>query len=192
MLGTYETATFLSLGIEGVYVMSTIVRDCLREIEGLRRQFRGQPDEIRPRYRRLTEGMLVEFIELTPEQRVSFWNSVAREESGLLLGVARSAATSSVTEESPDRLRWGLLGLLAENQRQDFRETLIELTLLDNSARRLGGQLEEVFESVKPYASDEMRQLVESYFKEGDRHLTAMGYIETTDETGRFTYEQQW
>ena len=172
--------------------MATLVTDCLKKVEEVRRQFRGQPDEIRPRYRQLTEAMLVQFTQLVPEERLAFWSSLSREDSGLLLGITRSAATSSVEEQSADRLRWGLLAILAENQRIDYRETLIELTLLDNSARKLQVALEDIFASLKTYGTDETQALIESYFAEGDRSLRAMGYIEAKDKAGRFTYEQAW
>ena len=172
--------------------MATLVTECLKEVEKVRRLFRGQADEIRPRYRQLTEAMLVRFTQLSPEDRLAFWNSLSREDSGLLLGIARSAATSSVEERNADRLRWGLLALLAENQRSGYRETLIELTLLDNSARKLRISLEDTFAPLKTYGTDETRALIESYFAEGDRRLAAMGYVEAKDKAGRFIYKQAW
>lgn len=170
----------------------SLVSDCLREIETVRQQFRGQPNEIRPRYRQLTEEMLKELTVMSKEERESLFSAMSRDESGLLLGISRSAATASVAESDGDRLYWGLLTLVMENQKQDYRETLMELTLLDNSARKLGLQLEDVFEQLKEYASEATRELFETYFREGSRHISAMGYVEAVDKNGRFTYERTW
>lgn len=170
----------------------SLVSDCLRKIESVRQQFRGQPKEIRPRYRQLTEEMLKAFTQMSTQEREGLSSAISRDESGLLLGISRSAATASVAENDADRLYWGLLALVMENQKQDYRETLMELTLLDNSARKLGLQLEEVFEQVKEYALEATSELFETYFREGSRHLSAMGYVESVDKNGRFTYERTW
>jgi len=84
------------------------------------------------------------------------------------------------------------MALLVEDGRCDTRETLIELTLLDNSARKLGVELSDVYQTAVMFATEKMTSLMDLYFREGDRRLTAMGYVESTDKAGRFRYVQDW
>lgn len=170
----------------------TLVGECLKEIDAIRQQFRGQPEEFRPRYRRLTEAMMRRFLEMSDQERHSFFEELTREDSGLLFGISRSAATASIVEGNSERLQWGLLALIMENQKHDYRETLMELTLLDHSAQKLQVELETVFDPFKAYASEATSDLFQSYFREGVRQLGAMGYVEAKDKNGRFTYERTW
>lgn len=170
----------------------TFVAECLKEFYAIRKKFRGQPNEIRPRYWQLTESMMLRFKRLSVEERKGFFNTLTKDETILLFGIARGAATESVIEQNDKRLYWGLLALVMENQTRDYRESLIELTLLDHSAKKIGTQLEAVFEQVKGFASEKTIKLFETYFREGIRDASAMGYVESLDKDGEFTYKQSW
>ncbi len=169
---------------------TSIIGDCLAEV---RRAFRnartgGQPDSAAEEYDRLTHGMIERIANLSEDQRRVIIAKISRAESGFLLGIALSAAIWSVRENSHRGLRFGLLALIFEDLTEDYRETLMMLCLLDNSSRRLGVNLEEIYAPLQCYASEEVRELFKGYLTEGSRDISAMGYVEGVDKGGEFTY----
>lgn len=170
----------------------TILSQCKQDVEGVFATYRGRPEEIRPRYRQLTDGMLFQYAAMSPPEREHERGGVTPDGSALLLGVARSAANSAVEEKDAERLRVGLLALLLEDGFDDCRRLLIELSLLDNSARHLGVDLELLWSECAPFGSSKTAELIGSYFLHGDRQIAAMGYIESKDRNGRFAYKQNW
>ena len=52
-----------------------------------------------------------------------------------------------------ERLRFGLLALIHRGQTGDYRDTIIEVALLDNSARKLSVRLEDLFEELRRLAA---------------------------------------
>lgn len=164
----------------------TPISACLADVKHAlkRAKEHGAQSEGRAQYRALTERMLDEVSHMPPAERIRVIEQLTRDESGLLFGIATSAAIWSVRESMPERLRYGLLALLFENQREDFRETLMRLCLLQHSADKLGVDLQKLFLDVQEFASPEMRTLFESYFDEGERDISAMGYEEFDDGEG--------
>ena len=169
-----------------------LVGDCLEEINDLMRKNRDSPEGFEVSYWRFTKNMLEQFVNLSPKEKNDLQSIITRDESGLLFGLARGNAEVAVQKRSRSHFRWGLLALIIENQNHDYRKTLIELTLLDNSARKLDCKLETIFDQVKEFASNETKELFETYFREGYRNINAIEYIEDLDKHGEFTYKQNW
>lgn len=170
-----------------------LVLQCLTEVQRVFREAKktGKREDARLRYRELTENMLLSVARMNDDERDRLMSGITREESGLLFGIAMSAAVWAVRESAPERLRFGVLALLVENKTEDFRETLMHLCLLNHSAEKLGVNLEPVYREVRPVASPETAELLDSYFREGERNISAMGYEEIMEKDG-FGYRRTW
>ena len=71
--------------------------------------------------------------------------AVTRAEAAQLDGIAQEAAERAVREEDPERIHFGLAALAFEGGWPDWRDTLILLTLLHVSARKLGLDADQTF-----------------------------------------------
>jgi hypothetical protein len=136
--------------------------------------------------------MLDQIAGMNEQERGEISRDLSGEEWGLVFGIAESAALRSVRDNDPRKLRYGLLALLVEDLKEDYRESLISLTLLKRSAEKLRVELRDVFDQVKHVGSPRTRELFETYFAEGGKTLADMGYVETTDKDGEFTYKRAW
>lgn len=174
--------------------MSTLnpVGQCLVDVQSSFREAkrRGDLEYGSRQYSALTEEMLQRVLQIDAAQRAELSKELSREERGLLLGIARSAAIWSVRENAPGQLAFGVIALAIENLR-DYRESLMHLSLLDNSARKLGADLEVIYKSIRPNVSREVAELFDTYFREGDRSIAAMGYEEVFED-GKFNYRRNW
>lgn len=166
--------------------------NCLEAVENVSRTFRGQPIEIKTRNWDIVNQMAQQILSLKEIERISLLKTISRDESGLLFGIARSAAEDSVIENNPSKLRLGLLALIFENLTEDYRESLMRLCLLDHSAKKLGILLEDLFDDVRASASEKVITLFDTYFREGERNIEAMGFVEDVDRNGDFTYTKTW
>ena len=172
----------------------SIVGTCLKEVRKSHRKTRRsgiQSFRVRE-YDRITQEMLNQFMDLPEATRREISENLTREESGLLLGIAMGAAIWSIREEDPRRLKFGLIALILENCAEDYRETLMMLCLLDNSAKKLGIQIDDYYSQLRSYASANIRELFDSYLKMSPRDISAMGFVEAEDESGGFTYKRTW
>jgi len=158
---------------------------CLAEIK---RQPRIDPKQATIRGRLLTRRMLDEVVELPESDRSQLRRSLTREEIGFLFGIATGCAIDAIRYRCIDDLRDGLLALIIEAMQEDPRETVRHLCLLHHSAAKLGLDLAEVYEPLRRYASQDMRELIEGWFHEGTKDIGMMGYAEGTLRDGRFTY----
>ena len=132
----------------------------------------------------LGKRMLDEAIGLPESTRHALIRDLTPEDSTLLLGIASGKAVCAVREGAPGELRYGLIALVLEDRRQDWRETLRLLCLLNHSAGKLGVNLEAIYQSLKPLASNETARLMSGYFEGGERDIRAMGYKEDTSPDG--------
>jgi hypothetical protein len=135
----------------------------------------------------LSQQMLDQIANLAEVDRYEIMQNLSREESSFLHGIARGRAIKAVRESNHEDLRYGLVALIFENLREDWRETLVKLCLLNHSAEKLGVNLETIFQGLRHLAKPEMVRLIDDYFKEGERNIGAMGYKEDTSTDG-FTY----
>lgn len=135
----------------------------------------------------LGQRMLHEAIELPEPSRLALMQNLTHEDSMLLLGIAQGEAVWAIRESAPGELRYGLIALIMEDRREDWRETLRHLCLLNHSAGKLGVSLETIYQDLKYLASPETARLMSGYFEGGERDIRAMGYKEDTCPDG-FVY----
>lgn len=111
----------------------------------------------------------------------------------LLLAFAERMAALAIRRDSADLLRTPAAALAIASKLIDFRDVLIVLSLVANSATRLGVDLPTLFPTSVLKSTDELRPSVDGFMKRSvrDRSIQAMGYIEDEDEGG-FRYRRTW
>lgn len=169
----------------------TVISDYLYKIRALAREAKkaGRSGGAGSLGYALTTEMLRAALALSREDRSLMMRGLTREESGYLLGIAFSSAVDAVRERKAELLNEGLTAVILEDRKEDWRETLMMLCLLHNSAKKLGTDLRDIYATVKHYATEEMVQLIESYLDDGEKHVESMGYVEEEGLDG-FTYRR--
>src|SRR5690348_2935867 len=108
------------------------LRSCMRKVESDRRQLRGEPDLLRKHYWSEVEAMFARVVDFARNSGSDVSVGKAPDVATFLLSVSRSASITSVRAKRPELLDFGLTALAMENMQQDYRETMIELYLLDH------------------------------------------------------------
>jgi hypothetical protein len=134
---------------------------------------------------------LVGQLESAPE---SDWKSTSIVFSGmphLLLDYARAASIQAVRTGNNNWIRIGIFCVALDELNTDIRDTLINLSLLFNSANILSFDLHEVIDKLSKLCSGKMLHIINSYKSRSseDRSILLMGYKESSSTYG-FTYEQ--
>lgn len=161
------------------------IRECVAEIRKLRNT---NLKEAATKGKLLVQEMLRRVCDLSEPERRDLVSSLARDETGLLFGIALGSAIDAVRQNQPAFLRDGLLALLIEDRREDYRQTVIHLCLLNHSANRIGVDLRCIYNQLRLWASREMASLVENWLREGSKDISMMGYSEGVAKDGTFTY----
>jgi hypothetical protein len=106
--------------------------------------------------------------------------------TNLLLGYAFGGAARAVRDNRPDLLPCALLALVLENLRADYRDTLVFLSLIGHSARKLSVPLEEMVDQVSHLGQKRCGQLIRGFFQQSPEHQSIkwMGYREGKSKHG--------
>jgi len=112
-------------------------------------------------------------------------------DSQFLLTYAVRMATQALRKASPDRIKDGLAAVLLEGERDDWRESVIVLSLLNDAAKKIGTDPLQLFEDAARMApnlpsSETIREFPRR--KPEDLAIEAMGYRISTTSDG-FQYE---
>lgn len=143
-------------------------------------------------YFEISDKMLREIMMLGNQERERVVESIGYIEAGFLLGLVMAAAIWSIRNSDPRRLQFGMLALIIENQRTDYRETLVRLSLLNNSAEKLGASLKSIYDNLSWTGTISMQSRINGFFAEGCKNISEMGYMEALDDCGNFTYQRTW
>jgi hypothetical protein len=100
---------------------------------------------VEERRRREAEAAVAAFRAAGAEERSAMNAALTREDAALLDGLAQESAEVAVREQDPDLIRFGLAALALEGGWPDWRDTLVLLTLLHVSARKLGLDADRIF-----------------------------------------------
>lgn len=111
----------------------------------------------------------------------------------VLLAYAERMASLAVRESCVDALSKGLAALGIASRLIYVKEALPVLTLMHNSASKLGVDPTNLFSTLALREGDELQVFVDSFLNRSaeDRSIQAMGYIEGKDEGG-FRYARTW
>ena len=125
-----------------------VISKWVSDFQSLRKNFHTQ-EERREEFWRLAESMLDHFDSMTHIQLENARKNFAGQDAEMLRGLSRTAAESSVTHQKPERLELGLRALIYAGPRGDLRNTIVELTLLDNSAKKIGTNINGVYQQLQ-------------------------------------------
>jgi hypothetical protein len=95
-------------------------------------------------------------------------------------------ATQGCRRTDPALIAAGLMALVLEDERSDYRETLMLLSVVINAAVRIGADLVEMFdraaEVATPEIAEALRSVLHEYLKDGNSSL--MGHRAYDDPEG--------
>lgn len=128
---------------------------------------------------------------LPPQERQSFRDHFGSDHTFTWFVYAIRMATFAVRERAPERVLNGLLALVIEDFKQDWRENLIILSLLHDSARRIGADPCPLFEQASGYAGPAAAQRIQQFAQRSPdlQRIESMGYRAVNAPAG-FRYER--
>lgn len=111
----------------------------------------------------------------------------------VLLAYAERMASLAVREANGEILSKGMTALAIASRLVYIKEALPILSLMYNSAIKIGVDPTQLFSALALNESDELKPFVEyfPYRSVEDRSIQAMGYVEGEDEGG-FLYVRTW
>lgn len=176
------------MGIEGevARTIEVIMAENKRDGKPLY-SFRPIPDELDV----IIGDFVRRFMQATLPERKRISDAVPLREGALLYCFAGRMATLGVREQSRQRLLEGLIALIIEGYKEDFRDNIIRLGPLYDAALKIGADPQVLFEEAAAYLSNApARDIAEFPQREPeDKTLKAMGYKESSDADG-FKYER--
>lgn len=133
------------------------------------------------------------FMQASPLERSRISASVPPREGAFLTCFAERMATLGVREQSRQRLLEGLVALVIEGYKEDFRDNIINVAPLYDAALKINVDPQALFNEAAAYLSNAPAQdIIEFPQREPyERSLAAMGYKESSDADG-FKYERTW
>lgn len=145
---------------------------------------RAPPVEVYPLLRATLDGILA----LSVPGRYS----IALTEAEYLLNAARNMSILAIRENDQGWLRYGFLALVVERCTFDYRETISYLALLDNSARRLGVDLRDIWRNIESIADGKVRTMVLSFLNRSheEKAIHHFGFVEVIRASG-FDYKRE-
>lgn len=102
------------------------------------------------------------------EQREFIRKSIDNKIAGQLLSYSYIAAIESVRENSKEKLYDGFIAQSIENSRWDYRDNVIILFLLYNSAKRLGENIDMVINKAAELSSSDFADFLTEFTKRND------------------------
>lgn len=133
------------------------------------------------------------FMQASPPDRWQISAAVPPRDGAFFIHFAQRMATLGVRDQSRQRLLEGLVALLIEGYKEDFRDNIISLGPLYDAALKINVAPQELFDEAAAYLDNgPARDIMEFPQREpGNRSLGAMGFIESSDADG-FKYQRTW
>jgi hypothetical protein len=121
------------------------------------------------------------FVDADRGERLQFWEMLqpTREQSQVLLAYAERMATQALRQADVALIREGLIAVQLEGKRDDWRETIISLTLLYDAITRLHAPAADMFHRVAKLAPKlEVSESIRKYSQRApaNRTIESMGY----------------
>jgi hypothetical protein len=152
---------------------------------------------VEERRRSELEAAVDAFRAAAPAERAAMNAALTPGEAAILDGIAQEAAETAVRDADLERLRFGLAALALEGGYPVWRDTVVLLTLLHVSARKLGLEADRLFEDEadalayepveeRAYFSTAGARIIRSYAGRPDRlkELDVMGHEEYVGPEG--------
>jgi len=126
------------------------------------------------------------------DQRERISGKVDRSFAFVFPSYARVSAIEAVRENDPARLRRGLIALAIENDSVDWRDTLPYLSMIYNSAAKVGVDPAEVFRSVAETAILPFRKTLLSFLDRDEKSRSVESFrFRELGEGGSFNYKYE-
>jgi hypothetical protein len=130
------------------------------------------------------------FRDLTEEERARLNDSLTLDDMRALRMFAERMANLAVRSNDPDCIANGLMALVIEDFRFDYREDYLILSLLYRSGELLNRSSREFFEEAARYASPTVRDHLLQFAKHPST-IGQMGYTEM-GSGAEFRYKRDW
>lgn len=124
-----------------------------------------------------------EYFDATDDKREQIRNSFDEKTSWELLLKSEELAVQAVRQNDYDLVKKGLILQSIENSRTDYRDNLVRVSLLYNSARKLNQDPDNLFREIASISDTEIKELLLDFVKrkEKDKSISVMGYKEISD-----------
>jgi hypothetical protein len=139
----------------------------------------------------LVSEVIGKLIESPKTEITSLVSSLSSSQTAFLRGISTSGAIWSVRNASLEWLVLGLRGLYIEDQTNDPRETITKLAILNHSAKKIGVDFAEIADYAFGSGNIKLPQNIADYLADPVQGIESVGYSESADERGRFTYTKR-
>jgi hypothetical protein len=132
------------------------------------------------------------FIQVSPAERLIFYEKARSPIPGFFLNFAERAATLAVREQSRQWIVEGLIALIIENCRAgDCRDTIVRLAPLYHAAGKIGLDADTLFREIASYIDNEAAKHMRNFPDRlpYQKSLKAFYYKEVDTPEG-FRYEE--
>ncbi len=132
------------------------------------------------------------FVDLSAPEKEDIRANIKSHQAGILLTFARRMAELAVRENSKERIFEGLIAIGLHNSKYgDFRDEAVALSLLNNSALKIGSNPIELFESAANTFVNSAGDTFKAFLKRRpeNQKIDVMGYREIYKSDG-FAYER--
>lgn len=149
--------------------------------------FRPLPCELDNEVTRLIDT----FIQADSSGRALILSGIRDKHSGWLFAYGQRMAELAVREDSRERLFYGLLALIIEGFKSDYRDNMVIWAPLYHSATKIGIDPAALFSEAASYANNTVSEWILDFPKRSpeNRSLKAMGFREASAPDG-FRYER--
>lgn len=112
----------------------------------------------------------------------------------VLRAFAERMSSLAVRREDTSLLPRALLAIVLGGLARGERDALMVMSLIDAAATRLGTEIAVLCQAIFPLVGDQGVQSLAEWLARApaDRSIAAMGYVESTDSNGLFTFKRDW
>lgn len=136
---------------------------------------------------------LSDLVSENPDARSNARTLIGDKHKFIFLGFAERMASYAVRTKSKEVILKGLRAYVLQEKLGDFREGIPILALLYQASLKTGYPPDALFLEAAKLGDSNTVQLMSLFLKrdEGDKSLSSMGYIESSDKEG-FRYQRKW
>ena len=137
-------------------------------------------------------GRIVEaYLHASDVERASIRSAGPDEKMRIFLTYASRMAVVAVRKQSEALIFSALVGLCIEDCGWDERETLLRLSLVYHSARKLGLDAAVMFDKAAQMSTPQAGKVLRRFARK-PTSIAAMGYSESIGQDGGFDYDRNW
>lgn len=130
------------------------------------------------------------YVSASHEERAEIRSTISLTGANMMRGYASIIATEAVRQNPPDLIRKALIALSIEDCKFDYRDSTFCLSMVFNSAVKLGMDVPQVFNEVVAISGAQGAKLLLNWLGREPKlqALSAFYIAEGTDPEGKFAY----